>query len=83
MALFVLSAVNSKQLVIAWAKHLSATERSSRVNMVLTRQMTHFLHLLFEPYLLEHLIFAFQDFKTFKIQFHEVPLFALCLVCKI
>ena len=29
MALFVLSADDSKQLVTAWAKHLSATERSS------------------------------------------------------
>ena len=28
MALFVLSADDSKQLVTAWAKHLSATERS-------------------------------------------------------
>ena len=42
MALFVLSAVDSKQLVTAWAKNLSATERSSRVNMILTRQMTTF-----------------------------------------
>ena len=29
IALFVLSADDSKQLVIAWAKHLSATEKSS------------------------------------------------------
>ena len=42
MALFVLSAVDSKQLVTAWAKNVSATERSSWVNMILTRQMTPF-----------------------------------------
>ena len=41
MALFALSADASKQLVTAWAKHLSATEKSSWVNMI-TRQMTPF-----------------------------------------
>ena len=41
MALLVLSAYDSKQLVIAWAKHLSPTERSSWLNRV-TREMTKF-----------------------------------------
>ena len=41
MTLRVLSAEDSKQLVTAWEKHLSATERSSGVNIV-TRQMTPF-----------------------------------------
>ena len=44
MTLCVLSAEDSKQLVTAWEKHLSATERSSGVNIV-TRQMTPFFHL--------------------------------------
>ena len=63
MVLFVLSADDSKQLVTAWAKHLSATERSSSVNMR-TRQMTPFFHLLFELYLSVHFIFAFQDLQN-------------------
>ena len=64
MALLVVSAVDSKQLVTVLAKHLSATERSSWVNIVLTRQMIPFSHLLFELYLLKHFIFAFQDLQN-------------------
>ena len=63
MALFVLSADDSKQLVTAWAKHLSTTERSSWVNMM-TRQMTPFFYLLLELYLLNYFIFAFQDLQN-------------------
>ena len=74
MALFVFSADDSKQLITAWEKHLSATERSSRVNMI-TRQMTPFFHLLFELYLLVHFIFAFQDLQN---SVPWGPPFALC-----
>ena len=74
MALFVLSADDSKQLVTAWAKHLSATERSFWVN-ILTRYITPFFELLFELYLLEHFIFAFQHFQNSVLR---GPHFALC-----
>ena len=63
MALFLLSADDSKQLVTAWAKHSSATERSSLVNRV-ARQMTPFFHPLFELSLLQHFFSAVQDLQN-------------------
>ena len=48
---FVYSADNSKKFVTAWAKNLSAAERSSWI--------PHFFHLLFELYLSVHFTFAF------------------------
>ena len=74
MAVFVLFADDSKQLIAAGAKHLSATERSSWVNMI-TRKMTPFFHLLFESFLLEHFFFAFQGFQN---SVPWGPPFALC-----
>ena len=62
MALFLLSADDSKQLVTAWAKHSSATERSL-VNRV-ARQMTPFFHPLFELSLLQHFFSAVQDLQN-------------------
>ena len=80
MTLFVLSAYNSKQFFKAWAKDLSATERSAWVNR-LTRQMTPFFNPLFELYLLEHFSFAFQDLQN-SVPW-GVPLWLYVLVCKI
>ena len=74
MALFALSADDSKQLVTALAKQLSATERSSWVNRVI-RPMTPFF-----PYYLNYIcweisFFAFQDLQN---SVPWCPPFALC-----
>ena len=56
MTLCVLSAEDSKQLVTVWAKHLSATERSSGVNIV-TRQMTPFFWIRLKRDIHEKILF--------------------------
>ena len=76
----VLSGGDSKNLVTAWAKHLSAAERSSWLNMK-TRQWNPFFFIYYLNSICWYI--SFLHFKIFKIQFHEVPPLLYVLVCKI
>ena len=72
MAVFVLSADESKQLVTAWEKHLSATERSSWVNRV-TRKVTPFFPSTI--WIISVGTFLFCISKTSKFSSMRSPLF--------
>ena len=75
---FVFSTDGIKKLVTTWAKHLSATERSSWVNMT-TRQMTSFLFI----YYLNSICWKipFLHLRPNSVPF--APPFDLVLICKI